>query len=258
MKFISRLNWRQLLYHPFWEDKLKRLMSTKSIIVDGKEQIIEINENEEDADDRVNPLNFSRMSTDRPRTMATSSVLEQKPEINVSFSISSRLPTSPQATMQTRNPVQCKESDERSSTSTVVSVKLNDNERNAGLNEYRRLFFLPSELNTSQIIDNPKIQKASALKFEPKALPSTNAKYHKSESLLTLSKDEMVKFLELIKVNTNVPSDKSAGAIKIKLNLMNYIGSLCCESSRLADSFVQIELYKDLLSIVKNGHNLEM
>lgn len=55
-----------------------------------------------------------------------------------------------------------------------------------------------------------------------------------------------------------MPSDKSAGAIKIKLHLMNYIGTLCLESSKFADSFIQIELYNDLLSIIKNGHNIEM
>lgn len=73
-----------------------------------------------------------------------------------------------------------------------------------------------------------------------------------------MSKDEFFKSLDLIKSNTNVPSDKSAGAIKLKLHLMNYIGTLCTESTRLADSFIQIELYKDLLGIIKNGHNLEM
>ena len=62
----------------------------------------------------------------------------------------------------------------------------------------------------------------------------------------------------MIKSNTNVPTDKSAGAIKIKLHLMNYIGTLCTESARFADVFVQCELYKDLLLIIKNGHNLEM
>lgn len=149
-------------------------MPGKSVIVDGKEQFIEFDENEDlignDDQARVNPLNFSRISTDRPRTAVGSSILDQKPEINVSFSISSRLPSSPQATMQTRNPVQYKESDEqqsstRSSTSTLVSQKLapvlNENDsdgRYQTLNEYRRLFFLPSELNVSQIIDNPKVR----------------------------------------------------------------------------------------------------
>ena len=96
------------------------------------------------------------------------------------------------------------------------------------------------------------------MKFEPKALPFTNPKYLKAQTLLALSRDEFLKCMSVIKSNTNVPSDKSAGAIKLKLHLMNYIGTLCCESTRLADSFVQIELYKDLMTICKNGHNIEM
>lgn len=96
------------------------------------------------------------------------------------------------------------------------------------------------------------------MKFEPKALPFTNPKYLKAQTLLALSREEFVKCMNTIKANTNVPSDKSAGAIKLKLHLMNYIGSMCCESAKVADSFIQIELYKDLMTIVKNGHNLEM
>lgn len=73
-----------------------------------------------------------------------------------------------------------------------------------------------------------------------------------------MPREEFEKSLEIIKANTNVPQDKSAGAIKIKLHLMNYIGTLCLESSKFADSFIRIELYNDLLVIIKNGHNIEM
>ena len=122
----------------------------------------------------------------------------------------------------------------------------------------KKLFFLPNELNRSHIIDNPKIQKPASLKYEPKVLPFTNQKLFKADTFLKLPKDEFEKSLDAIKVNTNVPNDKSAGAIKLKLHLMNYIGTVCTESGKLADAFVQIELYKDLILIIKNGHNLEM
>ena len=81
---LKRYNWRHLLRHPFWENKLLHLvpvtLSTKSIIVDGKEQIVDDDENENDA----HFMNMSRLSTDRHRA---STVLEKNPEINVSFSI---------------------------------------------------------------------------------------------------------------------------------------------------------------------------
>lgn len=132
------------------------LTSRKSVVVDGIEHVEETDELDE-VDDHVNELNYSRIS-DRPRTAAGSIVLEKQPEINVSFSISSRLPTSPQSTMHTRNPVQCKESDEQSNSNTLVSQRDEDDENKfASRNEYRRLFFVPSELNVSQIVDNPKV-----------------------------------------------------------------------------------------------------
>lgn len=76
----KRLTWNQLIKHPFWENNLKHLYQGKSIVIDGKEEILE----ESEDDDKALPLNFSRMSTDRPRT---STIIDQKPEVNVSFSI---------------------------------------------------------------------------------------------------------------------------------------------------------------------------
>lgn len=107
----------------------------------------ELNENED-------KVNLSHILTDRPRTAAASTILEQKhPEVNVSFSISSRLPVSPQSTLQTRNALQCKDLDEQSSLSTLTS----QSDKFLSQDEYRRLFFLPSELNVSQIVDNPRV-----------------------------------------------------------------------------------------------------
>jgi len=108
------------------------------------------------------------------------------------------------------------------------------------------------------IVDNPKIQKASLLKFEPKALPFANAKLFKASTFLQMATPEFEKSLEQIRANTVVPSDKSAGAIKLKIHLLNYIATLCTESTRLADAFVRIGLFTDLLHIIKNGHSLEM
>lgn len=78
----KRLTWNQIIKHPFWENNLKHLHQGKSIIVDGKEQVLD--EHDEEEDDKALPLNFSRMSTDRPRA---STIIDQKPEVNVSFSI---------------------------------------------------------------------------------------------------------------------------------------------------------------------------
>lgn len=173
------------------------------------------------------------------------------------------MPVSPQSTIQTRNPVQYKDSELQNSTSTLVSQNFEKDDNLTetfidSFNQYRSLFFLPSELTVSQIVDNPKIQKPVTLKFEPKALTFIGSKFFKAENFFKISKDECLKIIETIKQNTNVPSDKTAGAIKQKLHLMNYIGTLCCDSNNLADFFLQVEMYRDLLGIIKNGHNLEM
>ena len=123
-------------------------MTTKSIIIDGKESLMD------DQGDMELLIDRHRLSTDRPKTAAH----DQKPEMNVSFSMSSRLPVSPQSTIHTRNPLQCQESDETSQQQQQQSNSTSySNNNNPNYNEYRKLFFLKSESNSSQIIDNTRV-----------------------------------------------------------------------------------------------------
>ena len=65
--------------------------------------------------------------------------------------------------MQTRNPVQCNQESDLASSSSATLIptqqqndELKDNNFSSK-NEYKRMFFTPSELNVSQIVDNPKV-----------------------------------------------------------------------------------------------------
>ncbi len=109
-----------------------------------------------------------------------------------------------------------------------------------------------------------QIQKVSSLKYEVKVLPFKNPKLHKAETMLQMAPDELVKCIELIKTNTNVPcsngggAEKSAGAVKLKLHVLNYIGSMCVESSKVADMFIEHDVHKELIVTIRTGANLEM
>lgn len=74
----KRLSWKQIVRHPFWEGKLVHLMpiTTKSIIIDGKETLMDDHQAEFSID-------RYRLSLDRPKTATH----DQKPEMNVSFSM---------------------------------------------------------------------------------------------------------------------------------------------------------------------------
>ena len=88
--------------------------------------------------------------------------------------------------MHTRNAIDRIDSEEPSSISvSQKKAKIRNEGRNA-------MFFVDSELNSSQIIDNPKIQKPASLKFEPKTLPFTNTSLFKGWSSF---------FIILIKLN---------------------------------------------------------
>ena len=68
------------------------------------------------------------------------------------------MPVSPQNTMHTRNPLQCQESDETSNQQQSNSNSYSNNvPNNPNYKEYRKLFFLNSESNSSQIIDNARV-----------------------------------------------------------------------------------------------------
>ena len=117
-----------------------------------------------------------------------------------------------------------------------------------------------------------KIQKVASLKYEVKVLPFKNPKLHKAETMLQMGRDELAKCIELIKANTNVPvaaggagggvSDGKAaavaGMVKLKLHVLNYIGSMCVESSKVADTFIEHDVHKELLATIRTGANLEM
>ncbi len=173
----KRLSWKQLIRHAFWEGKLVHLipMTTKSIIIDGKETLTD-----DDQMDMELLIDRHHLSIERPKTAAH----DQKPEMNVSFSmrlvlysssavvvnlnnnlfifvvyVSSRLPVSPQSTIHTRNPLQCQESDETNNQQQQPqSNSTSYSNNNPNYKEYRKLFFLNSESNASQIIDNTKVR----------------------------------------------------------------------------------------------------
>ena len=80
------------------------------------------------------------------------------------------MPVSPQNTIHTRNPLQCQQSDETSNQqqqqqSQSNSTSYSNNNNNPNYKEYKKLFFLNSESNASQIIDNTRVRSLFVLLF---------------------------------------------------------------------------------------------
>ena len=114
-----------------------------------------------------------------------------------------------------------------------------------------------------------KIQEVASLKYDVKVLP------FKNPNMLQMGRDELAKCIELIKANTNVPAAAAAaggagdgasdgkaatvaGMAKLKLHVLNYIGSMCVESSMVADTFIEHNVHKELLATIRTGANLEL
>jgi hypothetical protein len=57
--------------------------------------------------------------------------------------------------MRTRNPIRYEESDEKTSMRSTLVIQ--DDEKSTKEDELKSLFFTDTELNVSQIVDNPKV-----------------------------------------------------------------------------------------------------
>ena len=195
----KRMEWRALIDHPFWEGRLQHLApmcadTTSVIDHDDDDAALLNNDDDEEAGDKLNMLVFSQQQQERPRTATAASIsfVEQKPpEMNVSFSISSRLPqaatptTHETTTGTTRHPLDGNDVlslSARSNTSTLTSGEWKQQQplsknvsqqspvvlltnRNVDTHslqlsandDYKSMLFMPSELAMAPIVDNPKV-----------------------------------------------------------------------------------------------------
>jgi hypothetical protein len=60
---------------------------------------------------------------------------------------------------------------------------------------------------------------------------------------------------------TTAGSPANANGMRVKLNLLSYIGSTCLEqtnSGAFTDALIGKEIHKDLLNLITNGSSMEM
>ncbi|CAF1028190.1 unnamed protein product, partial [Didymodactylos carnosus] len=170
----KRLDWYGVLTHPFWTGKLVHLIRPKTI-----------SNNKSLTSDLQDRPSTSRLATDRP-------------ESNVSFSLSCT-----KTSIQIVNPVKLDESEikihqqDKHQQHQTIPVEQSSAIINDNIDRLRKILFSKSELQLTQIAENQKIQKTLPFKYETKLLTFQSGKV---ENLSRLSSVELLEHVNLIRV----------------------------------------------------------
>ncbi|CAF1313394.1 unnamed protein product [Adineta steineri] len=235
----KRLDWPAVLTHPFWAGQLTHLVRPQTGVT--KKSV-----NKSDALDR-SAISSRLAPTDRP-------------ESNVSFSLSCT-----KTSIQLTQPHKTVEVD-GNKTLTNDRSSINTHEQSTAIGSesierIRKMLFSKAELQPTSIVENQKIQKTLPFKFENKLLPFQLGKY---ENLSRLSSVDLQEHANMIKKElsiTSAGSPTNANGMRVKLNLLNYIGSTCLEqtnSGAFADVLIIKDVHKDLLNLITNGGSMEL
>ncbi|XP_072174268.1 serine/threonine-protein kinase ULK4-like [Diadema setosum] len=115
--------------------------------------------------------------------------------------------------------------------------------------------FTQWDLGVSPIVDNPKIQKPASLKFDTRTL---GIPVHSLEKLHKMSESAIQIFFGNVADSLGSKGgDKSAGAQRTKLQLLNYVGTICSNGA-LARAVATSKLIPCLLQLLKPSQPLEI
>ncbi|CAF3826828.1 unnamed protein product [Rotaria magnacalcarata] len=261
----KRLNWPGILTHPFWSGQLTHLVRPQTGVT--KKSI-----SHGDTTDRP-PISSRIATTDRP-------------ESNVSFSLSCTK-TSIQIAQQNKPDETDGNKTPRNDYSSINTHEQSTSVGSESIERLRKMLFSKAELQPTAIIENKTIQKTLPFKFENKLLPfqlgkCKNKQFHsieiipliaivyfefgspQDENLSRLSSVDLQEHASTIKKelsNTTAGSPTSANGMRIKPNLLNYIGFTCLEqanSGPFADALIAKEIHKDFLYLITNGGTMEL
>ncbi|CAF1297751.1 unnamed protein product [Adineta ricciae] len=235
----KRLDWPAVLTHPFWAGQLSHLVRPQTGVA--KKSV-----NRSENHDRAS-VNSRVTTTDRP-------------ECNVSFSLSCTK-TSVQIAQPNKTDETTSSKSRLNDHSSISTHEQSTASGSESVERVRKMLFSKAELQPTPIVENQKIQKTLAFKYESKLLPFQLGKY---ENLSRLSSVDMQEHANMIKKELSMTSPGSPtnqNGMRVKSNLLNYIGSTCLEqanSNVFADVLISKDVYKDLLNLITNGGSMEM
>ncbi|XP_059124900.1 serine/threonine-protein kinase ULK4 isoform X2 [Peromyscus eremicus] len=225
----KRLSWEGVLQHSFWKDALRRedLASASEDCIFSR-NVMECSGPQDSRELLQSPQNgqgkgqkaASRLSPsfrlDNPTELRPKSATGG--QLNESIFLLSSRPTPRTSAMVGLSP---REGEDTSSPQTSPLSKMTCGHLSQGAleSQMRELIYTDSDLVITPIIDNPKIMKQPAVKFDPKIL---HLPAYSVDKLLVLKDQDWNDFLQQVCSQID-SSEKSTGVSRAKLNLLCYL-----------------------------------
>ncbi|XP_049997429.1 serine/threonine-protein kinase ULK4 isoform X1 [Alexandromys fortis] len=225
----KRLSWEGVLQHAFWKDTLQREdADLASEDCSFSRNVTECSGPHDSRELSQSPQNGQAKGQEGAHRLSQSFRLDNATELrpksttggqlNESIFLLSSRPTPRTSAMVELSPG---EGEAASSPQTSPLSKVTRGHLSQGALEFqmRQLIYTDSDLVTTPIIDNPKITKQPAIKFDPKIL---HLPAYSVDKLLLLKDQDWTVFLQQACSQID-SSEKSAGAARAKLNFLCYL-----------------------------------
>ncbi|XP_037063946.1 serine/threonine-protein kinase ULK4 isoform X3 [Peromyscus leucopus] len=230
----KRLSWEGVLQHPFWKDALRRedsvsasasasedcIFSSRNVMEcsgpQDSRELLQSPQNGPGKGQKAAPRLSLSFRLDNPTELRPKSATGG--QLNESIFLLSSRPTPRTSAMVGLSPG---EGEDSSSPQTSPLSKMTCGHLSQGAleSQMRELIYTDSDLVITPIIDNPKIMKQPAIKFDPKIL---HLPAYSVDKLLVLKDQDWNDFLQQVCSQID-SSEKSTGVSRAKLNLLCYL-----------------------------------
>ncbi|XP_057625007.1 serine/threonine-protein kinase ULK4 isoform X2 [Chionomys nivalis] len=224
----KRLSWEGVLQHAFWKDALQREDADLASEDCSFRNVTECSGPQDSRELSQSPQNGQAKGQEGAHRLSQSFRLDKATELrpksttggqlNESIFLLSSRPTPRTSAVVELSPG---EGEAASSPQTSPLSKVTRGHLSQGALEFqmRELIYTDSDLVTTPIIDNPKIMRQPAIKFDPKIL---HLPAYSVDKLLLLKDQDWTAFLQQACSQID-SSEKSSGAARAKLNLLCYL-----------------------------------
>ncbi|XP_062847526.1 serine/threonine-protein kinase ULK4 isoform X2 [Trichomycterus rosablanca] len=252
---LNRLNWEQVLQHPFWRGAFS---------VDAHS---EANEDEvAHLDSSVQLVSLSSQTAVKGQTVAAGAI---SPHLSKSFTLANMTEFKPKSVLDAdaRESIFLLSSRPTPRTSSAVNementeVKTHDGSVSEDLqSDYRvqikELIYTDSDLTVTPIMDNPKILKTAPVRFDSKTLCVTA---HSAERLACLDAGDWASFLQQVCAALDSVDRAGSGATtpRAKLNLLCYLCCVCGHRDT-ATRFMHSQLMPVLIQQLRQAPNWDV
>ncbi|KAK3572051.1 hypothetical protein QTP86_022280 [Hemibagrus guttatus] len=253
---LKRLNWEQLMLHPFWKGAFSMDFSSRK-----------------DADENTSPSCSVQLESGLSETGAEAQTVAtgpSNPHLSKSFTLDNVFEFRPKSVLDTdaqesifllssrptpRTSSAAKEIENRE-IKTQDSSALEDFQNDAGTC-IKELLYTESDLTVTPIMDNPKILKTAPVRFDSKTLCISA---YSVERLACLSNGEWSAFLQQVCAVLESVERAGSGATttpRTKLNLLCYLCCVCGHRDT-AIRFMHSQLFPVLIQQLRQAPNWDI